>query len=110
QRAVAFYEEWYEDGSRVVGILERLLEIDPEDTWAFDRLKLIFDAKERWDDLFALYDRAAAGADKSRRLELLEEAAQIAKDFANHAQRAIGYFEQLVQLKPNNARLTGALE
>jgi tetratricopeptide (TPR) repeat protein len=110
QRAVAFYEEWYEDGGRVVGILERLLEIEPDDTWAFDRLKLIFDAAERWDDLFALYDRAAASADKERRLELLEEAAQIAKDFANHSKRAIGYLEQLLELKPGNTRLSAALE
>ncbi|MBS2011556.1 MAG: tetratricopeptide repeat protein [Deltaproteobacteria bacterium] len=110
QRAVAFYEEWFEDGGRVVGILERLLEIDPHDTWAFDRLKLIFDAQERWDDLFALYDRAAASSEKERRVELLEEAAQIAKDFANHSKRAIGYFEQLLELKPGNARLSSALE
>lgn len=110
QRAVAFYEEWYEDGGRVVGILERLLEIEPDDTWAFDRLKLIFDAQERWDDLFALYDRAAAKADPDRRLELLEEAAQIAKDFANHSTRAISYLEQLLELKPGNARLSAALE
>ncbi len=110
QRAVAFYEEWFEDGGRVVGILERLLEIEPDDTWAFDRLKLIFDAQERWDDLFALYDRAAASADKERCLELLEEAAQIAKDFANHSKRAIGYLEQLLELKPGNVRLSAALE
>ena len=110
QRAVAFYEEWFEDGGRVVGILERLLEIEPDDAWAFDRLKLIFDAQERWDDLFALYDRAAASADKERRLELLEEAAQIAKDFANHSKRAIGYLEQLLELKPGNVRLSAALE
>jgi tetratricopeptide (TPR) repeat protein len=110
QRAVAFYEEWYEDSERVVRVLERLLEIEPEDTWAFDRLKLIFDSKERWDDLFSLYDRAAASADKDRKFELLEEAAQIAKDFANHAQRAIRYFEQLLDLRPGNARLSSALE
>ncbi|MBX3190957.1 MAG: tetratricopeptide repeat protein [Labilithrix sp.] len=110
QRAVAFYEEWFEDGGRVVGILERLLEIEPDDTWAFDRLKLIFDAQERWEDLFALYDRAAASADKERRLELLEEAAQIAKDFANHSTRAIRYLEQLLELKPGNTRLSAALE
>ena len=110
QRAVAFYEEWYEDNLRVIRVLERLLEIDPADTWAFDRLKLIFDAQERWDDLFSLYDRAAKGADRERKLELLEEAAQIAKDFANHAKRAIRYFEQLLELKPANARLTSALE
>lgn len=110
QRAVAFFEEWFEDGGRVVDILERLLEIEPHDMWAFDRLKLLFDARERWDDLFALYDRAAESADRERRIELLEEAAQIAKDFANHSKRAIGYFEQLLDLRPGNARLSGALE
>ena len=110
QRAVAFYEEWFEDGGRVVTILERLLENDPQDGWAFDRLKLIFDAQERWDDLFALYDRAAADADRDRRIELLEEAAQIAKDFANHSSRAIGYLEQLLELRPGNTRLISALE
>ncbi|MDB4942278.1 MAG: Exonuclease SbcC [Labilithrix sp.] len=110
QRAVAFHEEWFEDGVRVVGILERLLEIQPDDTWAFDRLKMIFDAQERWDDLFALYDRAAESSDKQRKVELLEEAAQIAKDFANHSGRAIGYLEQLLELKPGNVRLSAALE
>lgn len=110
QRAVAFNEEWFEDGVRVIAILERLLQIDPHDSWAFDRLKLIFDAQERWDDLFALYDRAAASADKDRQIELLEEAAQIAKDFANHSTRAIDYFEKLLELRPGNARLSGALE
>lgn len=110
QRAVAFYEEWYEDNERVVRVLERLLDIEPTDGWAFDRLKLIFDAAERWEDLFKLYDRAAKNADRARKIELFEEAAQIAKDFANHSARAIGYLEQLLELKPGNARLSAALE
>jgi golgin subfamily B member 1 len=110
QRAVAFHEEWFEDGARVVRTLERLLDIEPDDLWAFDRLKLILDAQERWDDLFSLYDRAAARADRDRKIELLEEAAQIAKDFANHSARAIGYLEQLLELRPDNARLSAALE
>ncbi len=110
QRAVAFYEEWFEDGGRVASVLTRLLEIEPQDLWAFDRLKLIYDAQERWDELFALYDRAAGSADPDRRIELLEEAAQVAKDFANHSARAIGYLEQLLALKPNNHRIEASLE
>lgn len=110
QRAVAFYEEWYEDNERVVRVLERLLDVEPDDGWAFDRLKLIFDANERWEDLFKLYDRAAKTADRARKIELFEEAAQIAKDFASHSQRAIGYLEQLLELKPGNTRLSAQLE
>lgn len=110
ERAVAFHEEWFEDDERVIGILKRLLAIDPTNVWAFDRLKLIYDARERWDDLFALVDRTAACVDPERRMELLEDAAQIAKDFANHAPRAIGYLEQLLELKPNQPRISAALE
>ncbi len=111
QRAVAFYEEWYEASDRVVTILKRVLEIDPSDLWAFDRLKLVFDAGERWNDLFELYDRAiAAAADDATKVQLLEDVAQIAKDFANSADRSISYFEQLLALKPGNVRLSAALE
>ncbi|MEO8797337.1 MAG: hypothetical protein ABI551_05580, partial [Polyangiaceae bacterium] len=42
QRAVAFHEEWFDDAERVVGVLERILTIDPTADWAFDRLKLLF--------------------------------------------------------------------
>ncbi|MCL2779080.1 MAG: tetratricopeptide repeat protein [Polyangiaceae bacterium] len=110
QRAVAFHEEWFDDDDRIIGLLERLVEIDPENEWAFDRLKLIFDSQEHWDDLFALYDRAAHSAPRQRRITVLEEAAQVAKDFADHPKRAIGYFEELLELEPGNAQFEGALE
>ena len=109
ERAVAFHEEWFDDPSRVVAILGRVLDLDPEAAWAFDRLKLLYDSREQWDDLFALYDQAIARADTERKLELLDEAAQTAKDFANHSDRAIAYLEQLHALRPS-ARVTSSLE
>lgn len=109
ERAVAFHEEWFDEPSRVVAILNRVLELDPEATWAFDRLKLLYDSREEWEELFALYDHAIARADTQRKLELLDEAAQTAKDFANHSARAIGYLEQLLALKPTT-RVVAALE
>ena len=110
QRAVAFHEEWFEDAAGVVRILDRVLEIDPLASWAFDRLKLLFDATERWSELFLLFDRALASAGPGRRVELLEDAAQIAKDFANDSDRAIGYLEQLLAVRPGDVRLVGSLE
>lgn len=110
ERAVAFHEEWFDDPAPVVAILSRVLEVDPETTWAFDRLKLLYDSREQWDDLFALYDQAiATTTTKERKVELLDEAAQTAKDFANHSSRAIDYLEQLHELKPT-ARVASALE
>jgi thioredoxin-like negative regulator of GroEL len=110
ERAVQFYEEWFEDPSRVARVLERVLELDPAADWAFDRLKLIFDAAERWDELFALYDRALASATGRRRTALLEDATQTAKDFADRPDRAIRYLEELHREKPRDSKLGGALE
>ena len=110
ERAVQFYEEWFEDSGRVVRILERVLEIEPTADWAFDRLKLLLDSAERWDDLFALYDRALDKATPKKRSALLEEAAQTAKDFADRPDRAIQYLEQLHELKPGDPKLVSSLE
>ena len=110
ERAVQFYEEWFDDSARVVTILERVLELDPTADWAFDRLKLVLDAAERWDDLFVLYDRALASATGKKRATLLEDAAQTAKDFADRPDRAIRYLEQLQELKPGDTKLASALE
>ncbi len=110
ERAVQFYEEWFEDPARVVRILERVLELDPAADWAFDRLKLLLDSAERWDDLFALYDRALDHSSASKRAMLLEEAAQTAKDFADRPDRAIQYLEQLHELRPGDPKLVSSLE
>jgi tetratricopeptide (TPR) repeat protein len=114
ERAVQFYEEWFEDSAHIVRVLERVLAIDPAADWAFDRLKLLLDAAERWEDLFALYDRALAHSTghpaREKRERLLEDAAQTAKDFANMPERAIGYFELLREQRPNDAKLVSALE
>jgi tetratricopeptide (TPR) repeat protein len=110
ERAVQFYEEWFEDSARVVRVLERVLELDPTADWAFDRLKLLLDSAERWDDLFALYDRALDSAVGKKRVALLEDAAQTAKDFADRPDRAIHYLEQLLDARPRDAKLAAALE
>jgi len=110
ERGVAFQEEWFEDTAGVVRILERVLEVDPQADWAFGRLKMLFDAGERWVDLFALYDRAIALADDGRKAGLYEDAAQIAKDFANDSDRAVFYLEKLLSLRPGAAHLVASLE
>ncbi len=110
ERAVMFFEEWFEQPGRVVKILERVLALDPTADWAFDRLKLVLDSAERWDELFALYDRALESASGAKRTTLLEDAAQTAKDFADRPDRAIQYIEQLHELRPTDTKLASALE
>ena len=102
--------EWSDDPTSAVPLLQRIIEVDPSCSWAFDRLKLLFDSAERWDDLFTLYDRVIAAAEGAEKVALLEDVAQIAKDFAGSSSRATGYLEQLLELKPGNTRLSASLE
>jgi golgin subfamily B member 1 len=109
-RAVEFQEEWFEDSKVKVALLQQIFAADPREPWAFERLKLIFDAEERWSDLFVLYDVAIEHSEAAERVALLEDVAHVAKDFAKDAERAIAYFEALLLLKPGTARVESTLE
>lgn len=112
QRAVRFYEAWYgEDSAELPETLERVLEIDPQASWAFQRLTVAYTVAERWDALLAAYDKAILHADQTvLRMQLLEDAAQAAKDFAGAPDRAIDYMTQLLALDPTNTTLSASLE
>ena len=111
-RGVRFYETWYGEGSaELIKWLEQVNTIDPQAPWAFERLTVALTVTERWSELLDAYDRAlGATDDTSRRMRLLEEAAQVAKDFASAPDRAIGYMLKLHALDPDNQVLAAGLE
>lgn len=91
--------------------LGTLLDHDPGARWAVDRVKLSLSAEERWPELFELYERAAlASATDPERARWLDEAAIAARDVAQDRLRAIGYWQQYLQLVPGDARVDLALE
>ncbi len=111
RRLVEFQEEWSDDPSTTLPLLQRIFERCGEAVWAFDRLKLAYNANGRWPELFSLYDQAIERTSTdAERGELLREAAMAAKDFANDAERAIDYFGRLDQLHPSDLRVEAALE
>ena len=115
ERAANFLEEWFgDDPAATEDVLLRVLEIDPEAEWAFQRLTVVFSSMERWDQMLALYDRALDASqaidDDLRTIQLLEEAAQVAKDVANQPDKAISYLQKLVPLKPGDVQLESSLE
>ena len=111
-RAVGFHEEWFgEESPWLTQVLERVLTLDPGADWALQRATVLFTVRERWNELLGLYDRALENADSdSRRQQLLEEAAQLSKDFAGQPDRAVGYLSKLLELKPEDAQLEQSLE
>jgi len=111
-RAVGFHEEWFGDDSpHLTEVLERVLTLDPGADWALQRATVLFTVRERWNELLGLYDRALENADSdSRRQQLLEEASQLAKDFAGQPDRAVGYLGRLLEMKPDDAQLEQSIE
>jgi tetratricopeptide (TPR) repeat protein len=111
QRAIDFYEEWFEEPEGVIALVERVLLADVGAQWAFDRLKVFYGADERWGELLAIYDRmiAAARSDEDR-LVFLEDAVEIARDFTGDDARAIPYLERLVALRPGDEPALASLE
>ncbi len=112
RRAVDYHEEFFfEDQDTVMKLLRRVVDVAPDAFWAFERLKLAYNQNERWSDLFSLYDQAIARTeDKFTRIELLEDAAESAKDLAGNPDKAVVYLEQLLPLKPKDKKIRLSLE
>jgi tetratricopeptide (TPR) repeat protein len=112
ERAVQFHEEWFGDTpEKISTLMSRIIELDPQADWAFERLTVMLTSTGQWDELLAVYDRILATTqDKERRRQLLNDAAQTAKDFASQADRAADYMQQLLVLEPKNKRLVTSLE
>lgn len=112
QRGASFLEEWFgENSPEYQQLLTRVVALDPNSEWAFQRLTIAHTVAGRWDDLLALYDIAITNAiDDDRRISLLSEAANVARDFAQYPDRAIEYLEKLVVLKPDDKELSESLE
>ncbi len=112
ERAGSFCDEWFGDDPSVLEkILVRVTELAPGSDTALQRLSVLFTTAERWNDVLSLYDRAVAAArDKTRRIRLLREGAELAKDVANKPEKAIGFYQQLLPLVPDDGQISQSLE
>ncbi len=112
RRAAAYQAEWLADRpGDLEEILERVLRIDPRCDWALRQLIVSMTLAQRWDALLAVYDRAlGSGPDRERRVALLSEAAQVAKDFVGRQELAITYLQELFTLVPGDPQVSTVLE
>ncbi|MSP24116.1 MAG: hypothetical protein EXR75_02910 [Myxococcales bacterium] len=112
ERSVPFFDEWFGDTpSKICDHLERICELDAGAQWAFERLARMLTSAGRWDALLAVYDRRlAVTSDDGTRRRLLEDAAQVAKDFADDGDRAVRYVQAQLALDPENGQISHSLE
>lgn len=112
RRAANFYKEWFNDNPEAIfNLFSRIIEIDPDAEWAFERLTVLLTEAEKWDKLLSVYDAFLGSTqDEGRRRRLLDDAALIAKDFANQPDRAVDYLKQLLAMDPEKDHLFSMLE
>jgi len=80
-----------------------VLSLSPGNEAAFQRLKDILTAAERWADLEALYDRASsATSDLARRAEMLVEVALICEEIIEDVEKATRYYERILEVDPQH--------
>ena len=111
-RAVKFCQAWYIDTPEAMPeLLAIIVSKYPALEWAFERLVVLYTSAARWSDLLALYDKALSTTrSEKKRLKLLTEASDLAKDFADQPDRAADYLQQLLRLDPDNEKHAQALE
>lgn len=98
ERAATLYDEMIGDIDRATPYLERILAKDAGNERAFVRLKQILTTREKWSELDKLYERMiAATQDDARRADLLNEVALVAEEITGDANKAIHYYERIVE-------------
>jgi tetratricopeptide (TPR) repeat protein len=114
KKMVAFAESATVDVANVLEVLMKVVRFAPGARWALDRVKLHLGAQGRWADLLGLYEsameEARSNGDTKSEMHLLTEASVTAKDLASDPERAIRYFERILELYPKDARTDSALE
>ena len=101
ERAARLHEDRLGDPIGATPYLERVLTLSPGNEAAFQRLKDILTAAERWSDLEALYDRASSATDDlARRAEMLVEVALICEEIIEDAEKATRYYERILEVDP----------
>lgn len=111
-RAVKFVQAWYIDTPEAMpDLLGAIVAKYPAIDWAFERLVVHYTSAAKWEALLALYDKAlAATRSEKKRTKLLNEASDLAKDFADQPDRAADYLQQLLRLEPDNDKHVSSLE
>lgn len=111
ERAATLYDEMLGEIDRATPYLERILARDPSNERAFVRLKQILTTREKWTELEALYERVlVATEDGGRRADLLNEVAIIAEEITGDANKAIHYYERILELEPGHDQAIYALD
>ncbi len=111
ERAATLHDEQLGDADGAMPYLKRILVMDPGSDRAFERLKQILTASERWSELEELFEQAAQTAtDQAQKISLLGEVALVAEEIMGDSAKAIRYHERILAINPHHVPSLDTLE
>lgn len=111
ERAAHLHDQEMGDPDGALPYLKRILVLDPKNEKAFDRLRSLLVASERWAELEEVFERAIELAPTpEEKLSLLSEIALISEETIGDYPKAIAYHERLVAMSPEHTPSLDSLE
>lgn len=104
---------WLDQFSNVqnaTAAFEALLEVEPGDREASDRLRELYKKRRAWPALYKLYEAEVSRAEGVERQELLQEMARLASERLGKGDEATRIYRQVLEGDPTNAQALAALE
>ncbi|MCB9662249.1 MAG: tetratricopeptide repeat protein [Sandaracinaceae bacterium] len=107
----AVYERELQDVAKAIDTYQRILEIDPEDLTAIQRLDQLYQTTENWSELMSVLEREAELAHEP--MEVISYRYRIAELWhrrLNDPNRAVDIYRDIFDVDPSHAPTTAALE
>lgn len=107
----AVYERELNDVAKAIDTYQRILEIDPEDLTAIQRLDQLYQTTQNWTELMSVLEREAELAQEP--MEVISYRYRIAELWhrrLNDSTRAVDIYRDILDVDPGHAPTTAALE
>ncbi|NOY93292.1 MAG: tetratricopeptide repeat protein [Deltaproteobacteria bacterium] len=110
-RAAATYEEILERPQDAIGVYQQVLETDPEDMGALDKLIQLYLGLERWEELLGVYTRKADIVyDPEEKKRLYAEVGAVYEREVGDVEKAIDTYQRILEIDPDDLTAIGRLD
>lgn len=100
----------FSNAQNAVAAYEALLEVEPQDAEAQQKLRELYQKRRAWPQLFALCEKQLAHAEGAAKIELLQEMAKLAAERLDRGADAISLWKQILELAPGTPGILDTLE
>ncbi|MFW6067333.1 MAG: tetratricopeptide repeat protein [Myxococcota bacterium] len=110
-RAAQLYEEILERPNDAIGVYDQVLEIDPEELQALDKLIELYLRLEQWEKLLSVYTRKAdIVVDPDEKKRLYVEVGAVYERELGDVEKAIDTYQRILEIDPDDLTAIGRLD